>query len=107
MIINENRKLPTDQILMRWFNYHLKAAGWGRRVTNFSGDVKDAENYTVLLNQLKPNVCSRDPLQERDLHNRAEKVLQNADKIGCRKYLNAYEYVANYLARPWSPGITN
>jgi plastin-1 len=37
---NECRKLPTDQILMRWFNYHLKAAGWGRRVNNFSGDVK-------------------------------------------------------------------
>lgn len=24
-------KLPPDQILLRWFNYHLKAAGWERR----------------------------------------------------------------------------
>jgi plastin-1 len=38
--LEEFLKLPTDQILMRWFNYHLKAAGWGRRVNNFSGDIK-------------------------------------------------------------------
>ena len=24
-------KLPPDQILLRWFNYHLKAAGWKRK----------------------------------------------------------------------------
>ena len=57
------------------------------RVTNFSKDVKDGENYTVLLNQLKPNECSRAPLQTRDLPRRAEEVLANAERIGCRKYL--------------------
>ncbi|KAJ3123348.1 hypothetical protein HK101_006363, partial [Irineochytrium annulatum] len=39
-------KLPAEQILIRWFNYHLKKAGWHRKVGNFSGDVKDGENYT-------------------------------------------------------------
>ncbi|RIA92783.1 fimbrin [Glomus cerebriforme] len=87
-------KLPPDQILLRWFNYHLKAAKWDRRVTNFSKDVKDGENYTVLLNQLKPEVCSRDPLNEPDLLERAEKVLQNAEKLGCRKYLTPKALVA-------------
>jgi len=43
-------------------------------VSNFSKDVADGENYTVLLNQLKPDQCSRAPLQEHDLHARAEKV---------------------------------
>lgn len=43
-------------------------------VANFSKDVSDGENYTVLLNQLKPESCSRAPLQERDLHTRAEQV---------------------------------
>jgi plastin-1 len=43
-------RLPPEQILLRWFNYHLKNAKWDRRVTNFSSDVKDGENYTVLLN---------------------------------------------------------
>nr|CAG8484709.1 15177_t:CDS:10 [Entrophospora candida] len=87
-------KLPPDQILLRWFNYHLKAAKWQRRVQNFSKDVSDGENYTVLLNQLAPDICSRDPLKERDLLERAEKILQNAEKLGCRKYLTPRALVA-------------
>lgn len=82
-------KLPAEQILLRWFNYHLKKAGHARTVRNFTGDIKDGENYTVLLHQLKPNDCSRAPLNTHDLHERAEQILVNADKIGCRKYLTA------------------
>ncbi|KAK4520274.1 uncharacterized protein ATC70_008407 [Mucor velutinosus] len=85
--LEEFLKLPPDVILLRWFNYHLKAAGWERRVNNFSKDVCDGENYTILLNQIKPNECSRAPLQEQDVMKRAEMVLQNAEAIGCRKYL--------------------
>lgn len=44
-------RLPPEKILLRWFNYHLKAANWNRRVNNFSQDVQDGENYTILLNQ--------------------------------------------------------
>lgn len=29
--IEEFLRLPPDQILLRWFNYHLKAANWPRR----------------------------------------------------------------------------
>ncbi|KAF5318842.1 hypothetical protein D9619_010764 [Psilocybe cf. subviscida] len=92
--IDDLLRLTPDQILLRWFNYHLKAAGWKRRVNNFSRDVSDGENYTVLLNQLKPDQCSRAPLQTSDLRTRAEQVLQNADKIGCRKYLTPSSLVA-------------
>ncbi|KAJ5942824.1 hypothetical protein N7516_002992 [Penicillium verrucosum] len=87
-------RLPPEQILLRWFNYHLKNAKWDRRVTNFSTDVKDGENYTVLLNQLAPDVCSRTPLQTRDLLERAEQVLQNADSLDCRKFLTPTSLVA-------------
>ncbi|ODV95707.1 hypothetical protein PACTADRAFT_50387 [Pachysolen tannophilus NRRL Y-2460] len=80
-------RLPPEQILIRWFNYHLKLANWNRRISNFSKDVSDGENYTILLNQLKPEYCSRDPLQTKDLLTRAEQILENADKIECRKYL--------------------
>ena len=65
-----------------------------RSVANFSTDVKDGENYTVLLNQLKPDLCSRAPLQTRDLLHRAEEVLQNADALGCRKFLTPKSLVA-------------
>ena len=64
------------------------------RVNNFSRDVSDGENYTVLLNQLQPDQCSRAPLQTADLRTRAEQVLQNAERIGCRKYLTPSSLVA-------------
>ncbi|KAJ3094426.1 hypothetical protein HDU97_008103 [Phlyctochytrium planicorne] len=86
--LEEFLKLPAEQILIRWFNYHLKKAGWHRKVNNFTSDIKDAENYTVLLNQLAPGICSRAPLQTSNLLDRAEQVLQNADRLGCRKYLS-------------------
>jgi plastin-1 len=90
--IEDLLRLTPDQILIRWFNYHLKAAGWKRRcgaspslvpelnlqnrVANFSKDVCDGENYTVLLNQLKPDQCSLAPLQTTSLPQRAEQVSQ-------------------------------
>ncbi|KAF2731467.1 actin-bundling protein Sac6 [Polyplosphaeria fusca] len=87
-------RLPPEQILLRWFNYHLKNAKWHRTVQNFSHDVKDGENYTVLLNQLAPDIASRAPLQTRDLLQRAEQVLQNADALDCRKFLTPTSLVA-------------
>ncbi|KAL9579995.1 MAG: hypothetical protein Q9212_004760 [Teloschistes hypoglaucus] len=87
-------RLPPEQILLRWFNYHLKNAKWDKRVSNFSSDVKEGDNYTVLLNQLAPDLCSRSPLQTRDLLQRAEQVLQNADRLDCRKFLSPTSLVA-------------
>ncbi|KAI4863847.1 calponin homology domain-containing protein [Hypoxylon rubiginosum] len=88
-------RLPPEQILLRWFNYQLNAAGWHRRVANFSTDVKDGENYAVLLAQIgKDYGCSRAPLQTRDLLQRAEEVLVDADKLSCRKFLTPTSLVA-------------
>lgn len=92
--LEEFLRLPPEQILLRWFNYHLKNAGWERRVHNFSSDIRDGENYTILLNQLAPDQCSKSPLQTQDLLQRAEQILSNADKIGCRKYLTPKALVA-------------
>lgn len=91
--IEDFLKLPTDQILLRWVNYHLKNANHPRRVHNFSGDIKDAEAYTVLLAQIAPQHCDRKPLGESDLTRRAELVLQNADKLGCKKFVTAKDIV--------------
>ena len=63
-------------------------------MSNFSTDVKEGDNYTVLLNQLAPDTCTRGPLQTRDLLQRAEQVLQNADSLGCRKFLTPTSLVA-------------
>lgn len=87
-------RLPPEQILLRWFNYHLKNAKLERRVNNFSGDIVDGECYTILLNQLQPEVCDLKPLNIQDTYQRAEKVLDYADAIGCRKYLTPTSLVA-------------
>ncbi|KAH7148970.1 calponin homology domain-containing protein [Dactylonectria macrodidyma] len=88
-------RLPPEQILLRWVNYHLKAANWPRRVANFSTDVKDGENYAVLLSQIGHEYgCTRAPLQTRDLLERAEGVLQEAEKLDCRKFLTPKSLVA-------------
>ncbi|KAJ7274907.1 Ca2+-binding actin-bundling protein [Mycena rebaudengoi] len=92
--IDDLLRLTADQILLRWFNYHLKAAGWKRRVNNFSRDVADGENYTVLLNQLVPASCSLAPLQTPVLLQRAEQVLSNAAAIGCRRFLTPSSLVS-------------
>jgi len=85
--IEDLLKLPIEQILLRWFNYHLKNAGWDKRVNNFTSDIKDGTAYTVLLAQIAPKHCNRDPLRAPNDLSRAEQVLNNADKIGCKKFV--------------------
>lgn len=91
--ISDLLKLPPEKILLRWFNYHLKNAGHNKLITNFGSDIKDSEAYTILLNQLAPNQCSRAPLQQSDPLKRAEMVLDNADKLECRKFVTARDIV--------------
>ena len=38
--INDLMALSPEEILLRWFNYHLEQAGHHRRVHNFSDDIK-------------------------------------------------------------------
>lgn len=92
--LEEFVKLPADVILLRWVNFHLRAAGHPKRINNFSGDIKDGVIYTVLLHQLSPEFCPLDPLDETDLLKRAEMVLNNADALDCRRYINAKSLVA-------------
>lgn len=47
-----------------------------------------------MLAQIAPEHCTRGPLQTRDLLQRAEQVLQNADTLGCRKFLTPTSLVA-------------
>ena len=87
-------KLSPEQLLLRWFNYHLKAAGYDKKITNFSGDVKDSEKYTILLNQLNKNLCDKSALNEPDKKKRAKKVIDNSKKLGAESYITPDDIVA-------------
>lgn len=64
-------------------------------MSNFSNDIKDGENYSVLLAQIGSEYgVTRSPLQIQDLLQRAEAVLDNADRLGCRKFLTPTSLVA-------------
>eukprot|EP00768_Dysnectes_brevis_P000628 gnl/Dysnectes_brevis/1137_a1269_3286.p1 GENE.gnl/Dysnectes_brevis/1137_a1269_3286~~gnl/Dysnectes_brevis/1137_a1269_3286.p1 ORF type:complete len:529 (-),score=202.58 gnl/Dysnectes_brevis/1137_a1269_3286:102-1688(-) len=80
------KRLPPEHILLRWFNYHLKRAKHPRRVHNFSGDLKDGENYTILLSQIAPEKCDRSPLSATGLK-RADMILSAAERIGVDRFI--------------------
>ena len=87
-------KLSPEQLLLRWFNYHLKQAGYDKPIKNFSGDVKDSEKYTILLNQLNKSLCDKSALNENDLKKRAKKVIDNSKKLGAESYITPDDIVA-------------
>lgn len=78
-------KLPPDQILLRWMNYHLKAAGHPKAVTNFSKDVQDAHAYSVLLHRIAPQTC--DLCHESIPEDRAAHVIQNARRLQVETFI--------------------
>lgn len=86
-------KLPPDQLLLRWFNYHLKRANH-KKISNFTSDIKDSDAYTTLLHQIAPNTCDTAALQTNDMSQRATKVLQNATKLNVKCFIKPRDIVS-------------
>ncbi|ONM32232.1 fimbrin-2-like isoform X1 [Zea mays] len=92
--MEELMSLSPEKILLRWMNFQLKKAGFQKRVTNFSSDIKDSEAYACLLNVLAPE-CSAKPsaMSVKDLLHRARLILEHADRMGCKRYLTPKDIV--------------
>jgi len=88
--------LGPEAILIRWVNYHLRNAGQQRQIKNFAADIADSEAYTHLLKQVAPREAGVDTraLAVMNMNERAETMLREADKIGCRKFVTAKEVTA-------------
>ena len=93
--IEDLLSLSPQEILERWVNYQLEKAGSDRRVKNFKGDIKDSVVYGTLIKQIAPPSSNVNTLglTESDLTKRAEKTLEQADKIGCREFVTARDVV--------------
>ncbi len=78
--------LGPEDLLIRWFNHHLKNAGHPE-LANLGDDVKDSARYTKLLNQLDKDKCDLSCIDEPDLKKRGEKTLDNGKKIGANVYI--------------------
>jgi plastin-3 len=93
--LEELMQLSPEQILIRWVNYHLNRAQCGRQISNFTTDIKDSIAYIHLLNQIAPADAGvgTTPLHTADMTQRAELMLQEADKLKCRVFLTPAEVV--------------
>jgi len=80
--LNHLNKLPPEQLLIRWINFHLKAAGVDREVKNLGKDLSDSFALLHVLNQLDKTKCSLDALAEEDLNKRAEQMILNSQALG-------------------------
>ncbi|XP_066317541.1 fimbrin-5-like [Miscanthus floridulus] len=85
--------LAPDKMLLKWMNFHLKKAGYKKTVTNFSTDVKDGEAYAYLLSTLAPELSSKTMIETLDPKERAQKVLETAEKLDCTRYVTSKDIV--------------
>ena len=74
-------RLPPEQLLLRWMNYHLEASGSKKRVKNFGSDLKDCEAYITVLSQLDPG-CSKSALRQPNHLERAAYVVGQGSRLG-------------------------
>ncbi|CAG5878472.1 unnamed protein product [Menidia menidia] len=95
-------KLSPEELLLRWANFHLENAGW-QKINNFSSDIKDSRAYFHLLNQISPKGTEEDQpridinmagFAEKDDMKRAEAMLQQADRLGCRQFVTPADVVS-------------
>ncbi|KAM3868895.1 plastin-3 isoform 1-T1 [Diretmus argenteus] len=101
-------KLSPEELLLRWANYHLDNAGW-QKINNFSSDIKvcghmfDSKAYFHLLNQISPKGTEDDKpridismggFSEKDDMKRAEAMLLQADRLGCRQFVTSADVVS-------------
>uniref|UniRef100_A0A5B6ZPQ4 Calponin-homology (CH) domain-containing protein n=1 Tax=Davidia involucrata TaxID=16924 RepID=A0A5B6ZPQ4_DAVIN len=91
--VEELLGLPPEKILLKWMNFHLKKAGYKKQVTNFSSDLKDGEAYAHLLNVLAPEHGSATTMDTKDPTERANLILEHAEKMDCKRYVTPKDIV--------------
>ncbi|CAI9088302.1 OLC1v1022602C1 [Oldenlandia corymbosa var. corymbosa] len=91
--VEELMGLAPEKVLLKWMNFHLKKAGYKKTVSNFSSDLKDGEAYAYLLNVLAPEHCSTATLDAKDPVQRANLVLDHAERMDCKRYLTPKDIV--------------
>ncbi len=80
----ENAYMPPKEILVRWINYHLKAAGYATVINDIDETLKDSAVMLPLLEKLFPDQIEKAALAETDLAKKAEAVVQCCQKAGSR-----------------------
>ncbi|XP_041728465.2 plastin-3 isoform X2 [Coregonus clupeaformis] len=99
--LEELMKLSPEELLLRWANFHLENAGFSK-INNLSSDIKDSRAYYHLLNMIAPDGSKEDKQRieinmsgynEKDDLRRAESMLVQADRLGCRQFVTPADVV--------------
>ncbi|KAG9348878.1 hypothetical protein JZ751_029195 [Albula glossodonta] len=94
-------KLSPEELLLRWANYHLEGAGCPK-INNFSSDIKDSKAYYNILGQVAPKgdeegipaiAIDMTGIREKEDVKRAECMLEQADRLGCRQFVTATDVI--------------
>ena len=81
-------KLSPEHLLLRWFNFHLANANHPRKVGNFGSDLKDMENYVVLMSQLDP-AFDLDAALKGNACQRGDAVINSCKRLGIDPFVSA------------------
>ncbi|KAM4041289.1 plastin-1 isoform 1-T3 [Anomaloglossus baeobatrachus] len=89
-------KLSPEELLLRWVNYHLSNAQWPN-ISNFSRDIKDSKAYFILIREIAPKddvFIDFSGFSEPNDLKRANYMLNQADKLGCRQFVTPSDVVS-------------
>lgn len=76
-------KINKEELLLRWFNHHLKNAGQPE-IKNLNSHLKGGNAYTYLLDQLQKGQGHLDNIQKEPLE-RCEHIVQTTNGLGIPK----------------------
>ena len=90
--LSDLMKLPAEELLVRWINYHLRKAGQERQVTNLGKDLQDSFAIYHVLNQLDKKECPLTHINDENLTERATNLIKNSSAIGVPELVNAEDW---------------
>jgi plastin-1 len=90
--LSDLMKLPAEDILVRWINYHLRKAGQTRQVTNLGKDLQDSFAIYHVLNQLDKQHCPLTHINDENLTDRANNMIKNSSAIGVPALVSADDW---------------
>jgi plastin-1 len=92
--IGDLLKMPPEHILIRWVNYHCRAAGHPeKQIKNLGGDLKNSEAIFYVLNQLDKDKCPLDHIGEPDETKRAQEMINNSNAMEVPEVVDAKDWV--------------
>lgn len=94
--VHDLKKLKTDELLVRWINYHLGKLGkQEEEVKNLGKDLKNSRALIYVMTRLDTSLTT-DALAIEDEVERAEKMIENSKQMGVPHVISGKDFtIAN------------